>query len=78
MNTPEGNQKIMQTLGGMAQRRAELGEIAVQWQLGEITASQAHRRMRELPNPFEAFANQNVDKVSPNDGVISFEDFFKD
>ena len=59
--TPEGNRQILETLMGMAQHRADIGELAVQWQLGELTAGEMHKRMRALPDPFAAFSRREPD-----------------
>jgi len=52
MGTPEGNAIVMQTIGGMAQMRVEMARIAEEYQVGDIDAREANRRIRELPDPF--------------------------
>ncbi|MEG9884924.1 MAG: hypothetical protein V6Z86_10055 [Hyphomicrobiales bacterium] len=74
MKTSEGNRIIVETLGGMAQRRADLGDIAFQWQLGEISAAEAYKRMRELPDPFKAFS----ERAGNANGPVPYEVYFKD
>ena len=73
MKTQEGNRLIVETLGGMAQRRADLGDIAVQWQLGEISAAEAYKQMRELPDPFRVFS----ERFNNANGSLPYEEYFR-
>lgn len=55
LGTPGGNELVTETLGGLAQHRKDRAEIAAQWQRGEITAAEADKKMRSLPDPFATF-----------------------
>ena len=55
LGTPGGNELVTQTLGGLAQHRKDRAEIAAEWQRGEITAAEADKKMRSLPDPFATF-----------------------
>lgn len=55
LGTPEGNATITQTVGGLAQRRADQAAIAQQYLMGNITAQEAYDRVQALPDPFDAF-----------------------
>ena len=50
--TPGGNQKIMDTLAGMAQYRRERSRIAQAWQSGEISGKEASKQIDDLQSPF--------------------------
>jgi hypothetical protein len=48
MKTPEGNQRIIDTLKGLAQFKIERGIIAEKIQLGEMTANEGVKALRDL------------------------------
>lgn len=50
-NTPEGNQKIVRVMRGLAEYKQAQGEIADMVLMGEIDRKEARRLLRELPNP---------------------------
>jgi hypothetical protein len=54
-NTPGGNEIISQTLQGVAQnqeRAAEIGSLALS---GQISRTEAEKRLRELPDPMQGY-----------------------
>ncbi|CVI61008.1 hypothetical protein CFBP4996_15370 [Agrobacterium leguminum] len=55
MNTPEGNRLIIETMRGIANYEAQIGQIAGRALAGEITRSEANRLMNEVHNPIETF-----------------------
>lgn len=55
MGTPEGNRLITETLQGAAQRRVDMATIAQDYLNGAITADEATKRMRALPDPLASF-----------------------
>lgn len=55
LGTPEGNSIVMDTYEGMASFRKQRADIAAEWQLGDISAKEAQKRMDALPDPFERF-----------------------
>lgn len=65
MGTAEGNQLIIQTLGGLAQNQIAVGEIAQRWQRGEISAAQVDQLRKELPDPFEEFKKRTPGMSQP-------------
>lgn len=68
MNTPEGNTIIENTLAGLAQYKLDRAAVAERVQTGEITAKDALKEMRSLPNPydnFKSFAKTGF-KADPN------------
>lgn len=48
MKTPEGNQRIIDTLKGLAQYKIERGIVAEKVQLGEMSANEGVRALREI------------------------------
>ncbi len=54
-NTPGGNEKIVNVMRGLAQYRADQGEIADMVITGEITRQEGRRMLRELKNPLQGF-----------------------
>lgn len=50
-NTPEGNQKIISVMRGLAQYRQAQGDIAQRVMAGEINRQDATKELRALPNP---------------------------
>ncbi len=71
LGTPGGNELVTQTLGGLAQHRKDRAEIAAQWQRGEITAAEADKKMRSLPDPFATFkkAMGTLNSATPGDAA---------
>lgn len=55
LSTPEGKRVVIETLGGMYSIQRARGEIAQQWQTGEIDAKTAMQKIREIPDPFKTF-----------------------
>jgi hypothetical protein len=55
MGTPGGNAIVTDTLQGMNEYRKARADIAVEYQVGEISAKEAQKRMNALPDPFEKF-----------------------
>lgn len=54
-NTPQGNEMIQNTLEAVAQSQVQASEIASRALAGEISAREAERLIRELPDPFAAW-----------------------
>jgi hypothetical protein len=54
-NQPGGNQKIIDTMRGLAKYKQDQGEIADQVMSGEITRQEGRRMLRQLPNPLADF-----------------------
>lgn len=57
MKTPEGNQRIIDTLKGLAQYKIERGIIAEKIQLGEMTANEGVKALRDIKA--SEFINRN-------------------
>jgi hypothetical protein len=81
INTPEGNAIIETTLAGAAQYKLERAAIADRVQAGELTAKDALKQMRELPNPYENFKNFaktgfRADPNNPASASPNFDDRF--
>lgn len=57
MNTKEGNRKIIDTMTGIAQYQSDMGDIADMVADRTITPAEGRKRMRELANPLEGFAD---------------------
>jgi len=55
INTREGNQRIIETMRGIANYDMRRGQIARRLQLGEITPQQAADAYRKLGNPLSGF-----------------------
>jgi hypothetical protein len=55
INQPGGNQVILDTLAGIAQYEAQMGEIADMVADRAITPAEGRKRIRELKNPLEGF-----------------------
>jgi len=70
LGTPEGNQTVIETLGGMAQQRQRRADIAAQWQRGEIGAADADRAMAALPDPFAEFKSRTKGMQQPQAGDL--------
>lgn len=54
-NTPGGNQVIVNTFQALQDHRLQAGEIAARALSNEISAAEANRLIRALPDPFTAF-----------------------
>jgi|GEM_PF-3475408 len=50
-NTPDGNQKIVRVMRGLAEYKQAQGDIAAQVQAGLMTRQDAVKALRALPNP---------------------------
>ena len=55
INQPGGNEIIINTLSGIAQYEAQMGEIADMVADRAITPAEGRKRIRELKNPLEGF-----------------------
>lgn len=55
MNTPAGNEMILNTMQGLAEMKRARGDIAAQVIDGTMTAAEAIKAIRALPDPFAAF-----------------------
>ena len=53
INSPEGNQQIIQTLRGISQYQLSQSDIAARVASREITPEQGNQMLRTLPNPLE-------------------------
>lgn len=56
LNTPEGNQKIINTMKGLAQYKKAQGDISGQVLSGKITRQKARDMLMALPNPLAEFS----------------------
>lgn len=63
-NQPGGNQKIIDTMRGLAKYKQDQGEIADQVMSGEITRQEGRRLLRQLPNPLADFKMPASDQTS--------------
>ena len=54
-NNPQGNEIIQNTLQAVSESQMQAAEIASRALAGEITARDAEKLIRELPNPYEAW-----------------------
>lgn len=74
-NTPQGNQKIIGVMRGMAEYKQAQGDIADQVMTGEISRQEARRMLRDLPNPLSEFRSSEKQSSSqagtPPQGVDS-------
>ncbi|MCZ7502038.1 hypothetical protein [Agrobacterium sp. ST15.13.015] len=67
-NQPGGNERILNTMRGLAQYKQAQGDIAQRVMTGEITRQDATKMLRELPNPLAGFkAETSAD--TPPEGV---------
>lgn len=66
INQPGGNQLIFQTMRGIAQYEAQMGEIADQVADRAIKPAEARKLIRELKNPLEDF--KIPEGSTPNEG----------
>lgn len=55
LSTAGGKRLVIETLGGMQQALISRGDIATRYQTSDLTAPQAFKEIRELPDPFKAF-----------------------
>ena len=55
INSPGGNEIVENTLAGAAQYKLDRAAIADRVQSGELTAKEALKEMRDLPNPYANF-----------------------
>ena len=67
MNTPEGNQMIIQTMRAIAEYDVARMQIARQLQMGEITPQQAFDAYNRLGNPLASFAQENANTATGAD-----------
>ena len=63
-NTPAGNELISKTLDAMAQHKIVAGDIASRAMSGELTAREAEKQLRELPDPLTLW-KKNRDQFGP-------------
>lgn len=55
MNTPQGNELILDTMEAMSKYRLQQADIADAVMSKEITRTEGMKRLRSLPNPIDAF-----------------------
>ncbi|ENR65812.1 hypothetical protein C028_00199 [Brucella abortus 63/168] len=55
INTPDGNQLILDTMRGITQYQIQMGDIADQVANREISAAEGRNRIKNLKNPLEGF-----------------------
>jgi hypothetical protein len=65
LNQPGGNAKIIQTMRGIAQYEAQMGEIADLVADRAISPQEARKRIRELKNPLERVRQQPASTPAP-------------
>lgn len=53
INSPEGNQLILETLYAINQHDIAASEIAAMVSAGELSPTEARKEMRKIPNPFD-------------------------
>lgn len=81
-NQPGGNQRIINTMRGLAQYKQMQGDIAQRVMTGEIDRQTATKMLRDLPNPLEGFrqkddgATKSQDQAAPA-GAPSLDDLLK-
>ena len=66
INTPEGNQKIVETMRGLAQYEASQARIAARVVSGELTRQKGQDALMNLPNPLAGFSGGGV--ATPSTG----------
>ncbi|MCZ7856000.1 hypothetical protein O9X81_05185 [Agrobacterium salinitolerans] len=59
-NQPGGNERILNTMRGLAQYKQAQGDIAQRVMTGEISRQDATKMLRELPNPLAGFKTADV------------------
>lgn len=70
-NQPGGNQKILNTMRGMAAYKQAQGEIADQVIAGEMTRQEARRALREIPNPLAEYRSiENKAEPAPAENPL--------
>lgn len=72
-NTPEGNQKILGVMTGLAQYKDQQGAIAARVMNNEITRQQAVQELRALPNPLAGFGKDGKkggNSALPQQGTV--------
>jgi len=68
INTPEGNNFILDTMRGITQYQIQMANIADQVANREITASEGRNLIKNLKNPLEGFRSSTKEPSSANDG----------
>ncbi|ALF28921.1 flagellar biosynthesis protein FlgJ [Brucella abortus] len=69
INTPDGNQLILDTMRGITQYQIQMGDIADQVANREISAAEGRNRIKNLKNPLEGFRTSTKDKTLGKSGV---------
>ncbi|ARY27082.1 glycoside hydrolase family 73 protein [Brucella melitensis] len=69
INTPDGNQLILDTMRGITQYQIQMGDIADQVANREISAAEGRNRIKNLKNPLEGFRTSTKDKTPGKSGV---------
>lgn len=69
INTPDGNQLILDTMRGITQYQIQMGDIADQVANREISAAEGRNRIKNLKNPLEGFRTSTKDKTTGKSGV---------
>jgi hypothetical protein len=81
LNQPGGNAKIIQTMRGIAQYEAQMGEIADLVADRAISPQEARKRIRELKNPLERVRQQPATTQAPapdTEDADALTDFYGD
>ncbi len=69
INTPDGNQLILDTMRGITQYQIQMGDIADHVANREISAAEGRNRIKNLKNPLEGFRTSTKDKTPGKSGV---------
>lgn len=66
INSPEGNQLILETLYAINQHDIAASEIAAMVSAGELSPTEARKEMRKIPNPFDDWQDK-IKKIEGSD-----------
>ena len=78
LNTPQGNQLILQTMQGLAEYKRAQGDIAGQVVMGEMDPREAAKAIRALPDPFAQFKAAQQGQQQPQASGAPAVGFEKD
>lgn len=70
INSPEGNQLILETLYAINQHDIAASEIAAMVAAGELSPTEARKEMRKIPNPFDDWQDK-IKKIEGSDSSSS-------
>lgn len=73
INQPGGNERILETLRGIAQYDIQLGNIAARASSGEITREQARAEVNSLSNPLASTGAQRMRYDPQSGGLVPVE-----